>query len=65
MGLLVLIFYHNYGRVTEQLFNCIHDNDDVTYTNDIFVTVDEIELVIGHLNKKKKSCGLDGVNAEH
>ena len=41
----------------EQLFNCIHDNDitslhyDVTYTNDIFGTVDEIELVIGQLDK--------------
>ena len=54
----------------EQLFNCIHDNDitslhyDVTYTNDIFGTVDEIELVIGQLDKNK-SCGLDGVYAEY
>ena len=54
----------------EELFNCIHDNDitslhyDITYTNDIFVTVDEIESVIGHLDKNK-SCDLDGVYAEH
>ena len=54
----------------EQLFNCIHDNDitslhyDVTYTNDILCTVDEIESVIGQLDKNK-SCGLDGVYAEH
>ena len=43
-----------------QLFNCIHDNDitslhyDVTYTNDIFVTVGEI---IGILDNNKP-CGL-------
>ena len=61
----------NYGRVTlSNCLNCIHDNDitplhyDVTYTNDIVVTVDEIELVIGHLDKNK-SCGVDGVYAEH
>ena len=54
----------------EQLFNCIHDNDitslhyDVTYINDIFGIDDEIELVIGQLDKNK-SCGLDGVHAEH
>ena len=52
------------------MFNCIHDNDitslhyDVTYTNDVFVTANEIESVIGHLDKNK-SCGLDGVCAEH
>ena len=53
-----------------QLLNCIHDNDitslhyDVTYTNDIFGTVDEIELVIGQLDKNK-SCGFDCVYAEY
>ena len=71
MGLLVLtIITELWKGHFEQLFNCIHDNDitslyyDFTYTNDIFGTVGEIELVIGQLDTNKL-CGLNGVYAEH
>ena len=37
---------------------------DVTFSNDIYVTVTDIESVIGQLDKNK-SCGLDGIYAEH
>ena len=53
----------NFDSKFEQLYNIIF-HYDVTYSYDIFVTVDEIESVIGHLDKNK-SCGLDGVYAEH
>ena len=54
-----------------KLLNCIHDDDmntlsvdDVTFSNDIYVTVTDIESVVGQLDKNK-SCGLDGIYAEH
>ena len=37
---------------------------DVTFSNDIYVTVTDIESAIGQLDKNK-SCGLDGIYAEH
>ena len=49
----------------------IHDDDmntssvDVTLSNDIYVTVTDIESVVGQLSDKNKSCGLDGIYAEH
>ena len=44
----------------EQLFNCTHDNDitslhydhDVAYTNDIFGTVEEIQVPDGKWTRK-------------
>ena len=50
--------------------NCIQDENieelpvDVSYSSDIHVTVADIESAIGHLDNNK-SCGLDGVYAEH
>ena len=53
-----------------KLLNCIDDDDmntlsvDVTFSKDIYVTVTDIESVVGQLDKNK-SCGLDGIYAEH
>ena len=53
-----------------KLLKCIHDDDintlpvDVTFSNDIYVTVTDNESAIGQLDKNK-SCGLDGIYAEH
>ena len=53
-----------------KLLNCINDDDmntlsvDVTFSNDIYVTITDIEYVVGQLDKNK-SCGLDGICAEH
>ena len=54
----------------QRLLNCIQDENieelpvDVSYSSDIHVTVADIESVIGHL-ENNKSCGLDGIYAEH
>ena len=65
------------GNITElwrsrfcNLLNCIQDDDintlpvDVTFSKDIYVTITDIESAIGQLDKNK-SCGLDGIYAEH
>ena len=65
------------GNITElwrsrfcNLLNCIQDDDintlavDVTFSEDIYVTITDIESAIGQLDKNK-SCGLDGIYAEH
>ena len=50
--------------------NCIYDDDinallvDVAFSKDIYVTITDIEFTIGQLDKNK-SCGLDGIYAEH
>ena len=52
----------------EQLFNCIEDVGDVTfsteYSREISVSSGEVEQAIKRLCLKK-SCGLDGIYAEH
>ena len=54
----------------QRLLNCIQDENieelpvDVSYSSDILVTVADIESAIGHLDNNK-SCGLDGIYAEH
>ena len=61
------------GNITElwrsrfcNLLNCIQDDDintlpvDVTFSEDIYVTITDIESAIGQLDKNK-SCGLDGI----
>ena len=54
----------------QRLLNCIQDENieelpvDVSYSSDIHVTVADIESDIGHLDNNK-SCGLDGIYAEH
>ena len=61
------------GNITElwrsrfcNLLNCIQDDDintlpvDVTFSEDIYVTITDIESAIGQLDKNK-SCGLDGM----
>ena len=54
-----------------KLLNCINYDDmnalsfDVTFSNDIYVTVTDIESIVGQLDKNK-SCDLDGIiYAEH
>ena len=44
--------------------NCIQLPVDVSYSSDIHVIVTDIESAIGHLDNNK-SCGLDGIYAEH
>ena len=50
--------------------NCIQDDDintlpvDVAFSEDIYVTITDIESAIGQLDKNK-SCSLDGIYAEH
>ena len=52
----------------EQLFNCINDVRDVTfsteYSSDIAVSAAEVEQAVMRL-RHKKACGLDGIYAEH
>ena len=52
----------------EQLFNCINDVGDVTfsteYSSDIAVSAAEVEQAVMRL-RHKKACGLDGIYAEH
>ena len=52
----------------EQLFNCINDVRDVTfsteYSSDIAVSAAEVEQAVMRLIHKK-ACGLDGIYAEH
>ena len=72
MGSPVQIILPNCGSRSRfcKLLNCINDDDvntlsvDVTFSNDIYVTVTDIEAVVGQLDKNK-SCGLDGIYAEH
>ena len=52
----------------EQLFNCINDVGDVTfsteYSSDIAVSAAEVAQAVMRL-RHKKACGLDGIYAEH